>query len=116
MQYQAATSEASKKKVPGSSYFAKIDHFITTHYKTGELFVEFLKFRCKSFDRSCLFSNAWNGPQMESIPQPVPDIYNPGHFMDVFATPKNEAGLDRKADDWQPRPTLLNFIMTTNCR
>ena len=35
-QYQAATSEVSMMKVPGSSYFAKIDQFITTHYKIGE--------------------------------------------------------------------------------
>ena len=77
--YQAATSEDSKKKVPGSSYFAKIYHFIATHYKIGELFMEFLKFHCKSVGPCCHSCNTWNGPQMESIPQPVPDVDHPGH-------------------------------------
>ena len=31
MQYQSAGCEVSKEKVPGSSYFAKIERFITTN-------------------------------------------------------------------------------------
>ena len=26
--------------------------------------------------------------------------------MDVFATPKDKAGIKRKADDWQPRANI----------
>ena len=107
--YQAATSEDSKKKVLGSSYFAKIDHFIATHYKIGELFMEFLKFRCKSVGPCCHFCDTWNGPQMESIPQPVPDVDHPGHYMDVSVTPKEENGMERKADDWQPRANITKL-------
>lgn len=108
-QYQTATSEDSKKKVPGSSYFAKIEQFISTHYKIGELFMEFLKFRCKSVGSSCHFCDAWNGPPMESIPQPVPDVNHPGHYMDVSTTPKDENGMERKADDWQPRANITKL-------
>lgn len=110
MQYQAATSEGSKMKVPGSSYFKKIDQFIANHYKIGELFMEFLKFRCKRDGPGCQFCDAWSGPQMDSIPQPVPDVNNPGHYMDVFDTPKeDDDGTERKADDWQPRANITKL-------
>ena len=68
--------------------------------------MEFLKFRCKSVGPCCQSCCAWNGPEMESIPQPVPDVNNPGHYMDVFVTPKVEDGIERKADDWQPRANI----------
>ena len=113
MQYQSASSEVSKEKVPGSSYFAKVERFITTHYKIGELFMEILKGRCKSVGPCCKFCDNWNGPPMESVPQPVPDLNNPGRYKSLFDTIRDGDDGERKADDWQPRANITKLF---NCK
>ena len=42
LQYNAATADYKKKKVPGSSYASKILRFFDQHYRIGELFMESL--------------------------------------------------------------------------
>ena len=52
---------------------------------------------------------------MESIPQPVPDVNNPGHHTNAFVTPKEEDGIEMKADDCrQPRTNITKLLIPTN--
>ena len=46
LQFHSATTPKAKDSVPGSAYFSKIMRFYEDHYRSGELFMEFLKFDC----------------------------------------------------------------------
>ena len=46
VEYQHATAEVKKMKVPGSEYMEKVLKFFEQHYKVGELFMEYVKHAC----------------------------------------------------------------------
>ena len=88
----------------------KISTFIESHYNVGELYMEFLKRACSehSDGRLCDFceSHPWVGPEIERIPQPIPDPKNPPHYTPV----RNDDGSRRDPDDWQPRAQLKRLF------
>ena len=47
----------------------------------------------------------WVGPETERIPQPVPDLDNPGHSMDVYQTKST----GRTPYDYPPRKCLKDL-------
>ena len=109
MQYISVSGQAAKDKIPGSAYASKILQFFSSHYKVGELYVEFLKTSCKTENKQCDTCDTWTGIPMKRVPQPCPDVERPGHFMDVSMTPSHSSdGTERSADDWQPRANLSN--------
>jgi hypothetical protein len=109
LEYHSVSSLEAKKMVPGASYFAKILRFFHSHYKVGELFMEFVKFGCK--DDKCHFCRTWSGIPVQRIPQPVPDPMRPGHYQSVSTTPSiNENGDERDVDDWQPRANIIKLF------
>ena len=75
-EYQSATQN-KKSCVPGSEYIEKILRFIDSHYKIGELFMEYLYGDCSTaITERCSFcsNKGWTSPvPMKRIPQPVPD-------------------------------------------
>ena len=109
LQFHKATTQQAKDSVPGAAYFNKIVKFYDKHYRSGELFMEFLKFDCQ--DPQCEHCGAWTGVPTERVPQPVPDREHPGHYMDVANTPKqNDKGEERSVDDWQPRANITKLF------
>ena len=109
LQFHSAATPKAKDSVPGSAYFSKIMRFYEDHYRSGELFMEFLKFDCH--DPHCQTSSSWTGVPTTRVPQPVPDRDNLGHYMEVGKTPvQNEAGEERLADDWQPRANITKLF------
>ena len=109
--HQHGTAE-KKKTIPGSGYIQKITQFMDSHYEYGQLFMEYIKFACKKEGEACDFCSIhdWVGPPADRVPQPVPDIENPGHFLNVFKTPNK----DRFPDDWQPRACLAALYKEGN--
>ena len=69
--FHSATTPKAKDSVPGSAYFSKIMRFYEDHYRSGELFMEFLKFDCH--DPHCQTCSSWTGVPTMRVPQPVPD-------------------------------------------
>ena len=79
------------------------------HYKTGELFTEYLKGSCADQNgQLCDYchEHKFVGPVASRIPQPMPDRENPGHYMDVFDTPSMNGDSSRQADDYLPRAQI----------
>ena len=71
--------------------------------------MEFLKFDCQ--DQECKDCSSWIGVPIERVPQPIPDMEDPGHYMDVTNTPKQtDNGEERLADDWQPRANITKLF------
>ena len=102
--FNKAKSDTSREQIPGTGYMNKISTFIESHYNVGELYMEFLKRTCSehSDGRLCDFSEShpWVGPEIEGIPQPIPDPKNPSHYKSVFCTPaRNDDGSRRDPDD-----------------
>ena len=108
LEYHSVSSQEAKKMVPGASYFAKLLGFFHSHYRVGELFMEFVKFGCK--DDNCHFCCTWSGIPVQRIPQPVPDPLRPGHYQSVSTTPTHNNGEERKVDDWQPRTNIIKLF------
>ena len=113
VEYQHATTEGKKKKVPGSGYIEKILKFSEEHYKAGELFMEYVKHACSKEQPSrCEYCSTreWTGPPAERVTQPMPDRGNPGHYLPVFKTPLvDKAGQPRAVGDWQPRAFITSM-------
>ena len=101
------SSESAKDEVPGANYFKKILDFWKNHYKSGQLFMEFIKGGCLDVIGELCWhckSSDWIGARCSRISQPMPDLENPMHYLDVFATPLVDTeGKARKPDDFQPR-------------
>ena len=110
LNYRGASGR-NKAEVPGAAYFGKIESFMEDDYIRGELFMEFCRDACKeSRDGSsnlCCWCpyNEWIRPEMERIPQPVPDPNNPGHFMDVYQMKST----NRTPDENLPRKCLKDL-------
>ena len=106
------TPKASPIQVePGFYYQQKIAEFISLHYKVGELFMEYLKGSCREKLEGNLCSYCQNHPFLGQaamrIPQPVPDLNNPGHYLSVFDTPTVDSeGKPRQVDDFLPRAQI----------
>ena len=113
-QYNLSSSVSARKASPGSAYIEKY-YFFETHYKIGELFMEFIKFACeedeKKDERECDSCVTWTGLPAKRVPQPVPDTERLFHYMHVADTPScTEAGEPRPADDWQPRANITKLF------
>jgi hypothetical protein len=112
-EFQHAATQEKKKAVPGSGYMEKILSFQEMHYRTGELFMEYLKYGCSSDNGPmCEFcaSREWTGPPAQHIPQPKQDEANPGHYLSVFDTPTTDStGKVRVVDDCQPRVFIASL-------
>ena len=82
------SSESAKDEVPGANYFKKILDFWKNHYKSGQLFMEFIKGGCLDVIGELCWhckSSDWIGARCSRIPQPMPDLENPMHYLDVFS-------------------------------
>ena len=107
LQYYAATGQDTKMAVSGAAYFTKILEFFHSHYRIGELFMEFVKLEHKD---ECNFYHTWSGIPVKRVPQPVPDHTRPGHYQNVSTTPSHENGTGREVDDWQPRANIMKLF------
>ena len=102
--------------VPGVTYMEKIVTFQDTHYKTGELYMEYRDKQPCSHCASC----QWVGPAMHRIPRPWPnEVQKPNfHYKDVFESPVIAGDVVRPPDDWQPRHNIKqkfeNWTLTLN--
>ena len=108
LQYHAATGQDTKKAVPGAAYFTKILEFFHSHYRIGELFMEFVKLEHN--DDECNFCHTWSGIPVKRVRQPVPDHTRPGHYQNVSTTPSHDNGTEREVDDWQPRANITKLF------
>jgi hypothetical protein len=114
VEFQNSASQEKRKEVPGSGYMEKILKFQQQHYRTGELFMEYIKYGCSINDNgiTCEFCVLceWTGPPAQRIPQPQQDEGNPGHYLCVFDTPLTDAGGEiREVDDCQPRVFITSM-------
>ena len=93
-QYNATKPETRKVKVPGHSFFKKLDdYFIESCIITGEMFHEY----CEN-------------ESVDPTPGPVPDINKlpKYHYLPVAETPitNTDHGKRREVDDYHPRARL----------
>ena len=109
-EFQHATTQEKINSTPGSGYMEKVLKFQQQHYRTGELFTEYIKYGCSNDTGvKCDFcaSHEWTGPPAQRIPQPQQDIEKPGHYLNVFETPRTDGeGEIRTVDDCQPRVVI----------
>ena len=99
-EYAKISSASRKQSVPGSTYIGKILSFIESHFKIGELYMEYLKTGCLEHGDLCGYcdTHPFTGPVMTRIPQPIPDPDRPLHYLDVFQTSTLDAsGKPRQA-------------------
>ena len=73
--------------------------------------MEYLKGSCREKLEGNLCSYCQNHPFLGQaamrIPQPVPDLNNPGHYLSVFDTPTVDSeGKPRQVDDFLPRAQI----------
>lgn len=94
-------------------YIRKILSFIDSHYRIGELYMEYIKEGCLEKGEKCekCKDGQWLGPKFERVPAPFPDPENPGHYKGVFDTPKvDKDGQLRAVDDYAPRANLKQLF------
>ena len=112
-EFQHATTQEKINSTPGSGYMEKVLKFQQQHYRTGELFTEYIKYGCSNDTGvKCDFcaSHEWTGLPAQRIPQPQQDIENPGHYLNVFETPRTDGeGEIRTVDDCQPRVVISSL-------
>ena len=72
--------------------------------------MEFIRDSCIQNGSKCSYCSTtdWVSPSMNRIPHPMPDMHNPGHYMDVFETPNT----NRTVDDYQPRANLKKLYVS----
>ena len=106
-EFSQKSSESAKEEVSGANYFKKILDFWKNHCKSGQLFMELIKGGCLDVIGELCWhckSSDWIDASCSRIPQPMPDLENPMHYLDVFATPLVDTeGKARNPDDFQPR-------------
>ncbi|XP_035690603.1 uncharacterized protein LOC118425678 [Branchiostoma floridae] len=107
------TAKSQRTSVPGHSYFKKIEEFVERHFKTGELYMEYVKGSCKDLSEEqelCDFciSHNFTGPPPSPVPRPYPDY---GQLPDFHYLPYERTPLEgRPPDDYQPRAQLKAAI------
>ena len=76
--------------------------------------MEHVKFACISEHGTvCEFCerHTWVGPPASRIPQPMPDLNNPGHYLPASSTPlQDDQGNLREIDDWQHRAYITRLF------
>ena len=84
----------------------KISEFITHHYSSGELYMEYIKY----IENKCSFciASPWRSPTQKGVPRPMPDVSKlPSyHYLDVFDTPLVDNNKLRPPDDFMPRAVV----------
>lgn len=97
-------ARTKKCDLPGYNYYKTISDFYESHFDEGELYLEFVKFRCEEKTGTiCKFCNhGWSGQPITSVPRPYPD--DNLMYKEYNETPIcNETGNLREPDDYQPR-------------
>ena len=87
--FQNTNNIEAKIQLPGGAYIMKVMDFISSHYKEGELFMEYIKLGClESKDTPCDFctDHPWIGPPTTRVPQPVRDAQNTMHYLPLEET------------------------------
>ena len=69
------SSESGNPNIPVQNYFRKVMTFMKSHYRFGELHMEFKKEFCINIEHESCQSckNGWIGPKFDGIPEPMPD-------------------------------------------
>ena len=88
----------------------KISDFITHHYSSGELYMEYIK--CIENKCSFCIGSPWRSPTLKGVPRPMPDVSKlPSyHYLDVFATPLVDNNKLRPPDDFMPRAVVKKLF------
>ena len=88
----------------------KISEFITHHYSSGELNMEYIK--CIENKCSFCIGSPWRSPTLKGVPRPMPDVSKlPSyHYLDVFDTPLVNNNKLRPPDDFMPRAVVKKLF------
>ena len=88
----------------------KILEFITCHYSSGELYMEYIKF----IENKCSFciGSPCRSPTLKGVPRPMPDVSKlPSyHYVDVFDTQLVDSNKLRSPDDFMPRAVVKKLF------
>ncbi len=109
-------SASNRTKLPGFSYYQKLDKFYQLHFQQGELYMEYIKDDClkNGNDEKCSFckENPWKATKITRVPRAKPMVDSP-NFLPLNDTPVYE-DIDllswRKPDDFQPRAQLRKLF------
>ena len=84
----------------------KILEFITRHYSSGELYMEYIK--CIQNKCSFCIGSPCRSPTLKGVPRPMPDVSKlPSyHYLDVFDTQLVDSNKLRSPDDFMPRAVV----------
>ena len=105
-----AASKSNRQKLPGHSYYSKVEKFIEQHFEIGELYMEYVKCACQASGEKCKYctEHPWIGPEISRVPRPQPAD---GELLPLSATPLTMPdGTKREVDDYQPRAQLRKYF------
>ena len=88
----------------------KILEFITRHYSSGELYMEYMK--CIENKCSFCIGSPCRSPTLKGVPRPMADVSKlPSyHYLDVFDTQLVDSNKLRSPDDFMPRAVVKKLI------
>ena len=88
----------------------KILEFITHHYSSGELYMEYIK--CTENKCSFCIGYPCRSPTLKGVPRPMPDVSKlPSyHYLDVFDTQLVDSNKLRSPDDFMPRAVVKKLF------
>ena len=88
----------------------KISEFITLHYSSGELYMEYIK--CIENKCSFCIGCPWRSPTLKGVPRPMPDVSKLPfyHYLDVFITPLVDYNKLWPPDDFIPRAVVKKLF------
>ena len=88
----------------------KILEFITRHYSSGELYMEYIK--CIENKCSFYIGSPCRSPTLKGVPRPMPDVSKlPSyHYLDVFDTQLVDSNKLRSPDDFMPRAVVKKLF------
>ena len=88
----------------------KILEFITRHYSSGELYMEYIK----RIENKCSFciGSPCRSPTLKGVPRPMPDVSKlPSyHYLDVFDTQLVDSNKLRPPDDFMLRAVVKKLF------
>ena len=92
------------------SYLMKILEFITRHYSSGELYMEYIK--CIENKCSFCIGSPCRSPTLKGVPRPMPDVSKlPSyHYLDVFDTQLVDSNKLRSPDNFMPRAVVKKLF------
>ena len=88
----------------------KISEFITRHYSSGELYMEYIK----CIENKCRFciGSPWRSLTLKGVPRPMPDVSKlPSYdYLDVSNTPLVDNNKLQPPDDFMPRAVVKKLF------